>query len=167
MCECNVKRACTNWGIGRELYTSPFIWLKNGIVDIFTDGRGRACCDDKFICTALDVKDKVIVGLAIDVRKAKTYEVIKNAYTYGTCAAPAPKIPQQKPAPKQTDVPEPPPVSAEDELKALTFLIDQTGQDVVKMLDYYNAASLEELDAMQRSDALKMLQKKLAKRMGV
>lgn len=22
------KRACTNWGIGRELYTSPFIWVK-------------------------------------------------------------------------------------------------------------------------------------------
>ena len=21
------KRACTNWGIGRELYTSPFIWV--------------------------------------------------------------------------------------------------------------------------------------------
>lgn len=21
------KRACTNWGIGRELYTSPFIWI--------------------------------------------------------------------------------------------------------------------------------------------
>lgn len=23
------KRACFNWGIGRELYTSPFIWIKN------------------------------------------------------------------------------------------------------------------------------------------
>lgn len=22
------KRACFNWGIGRELYTSPFIWVK-------------------------------------------------------------------------------------------------------------------------------------------
>lgn len=22
------KRACFNWGIGRELYTSPFIWIK-------------------------------------------------------------------------------------------------------------------------------------------
>lgn len=24
------KRACVNWGIGRELYTSPFIWLPIG-----------------------------------------------------------------------------------------------------------------------------------------
>lgn len=23
------KRACVNWGIGRELYTSPFIWIKS------------------------------------------------------------------------------------------------------------------------------------------
>ena len=22
------KRACVNWGIGRELYTAPFIWVK-------------------------------------------------------------------------------------------------------------------------------------------
>lgn len=24
------KRACFNWGIGRELYTAPFIWIHNG-----------------------------------------------------------------------------------------------------------------------------------------
>lgn len=24
------KRACFNWGIGRELYTAPFIWVKGG-----------------------------------------------------------------------------------------------------------------------------------------
>ena len=23
------KRACVNWGIGRELYTSPFIWISD------------------------------------------------------------------------------------------------------------------------------------------
>lgn len=25
------KRACVNWGIGRELYTSPFIWVNGGV----------------------------------------------------------------------------------------------------------------------------------------
>ncbi len=24
------KRACFNWGIGRELYTAPFIWIPAG-----------------------------------------------------------------------------------------------------------------------------------------
>ena len=29
------KRACFNWGIGRELYTAPFIWVPTGIASKF------------------------------------------------------------------------------------------------------------------------------------
>lgn len=32
------KRACFNWGIGRELYTAPFIWVKN-----IGDMKGGKC----------------------------------------------------------------------------------------------------------------------------
>lgn len=28
------KRACVNWGIGRELYTAPFIWISDGDVTL-------------------------------------------------------------------------------------------------------------------------------------
>jgi hypothetical protein len=28
------KRACFNWGIGRELYTAPFIWIPAGKADM-------------------------------------------------------------------------------------------------------------------------------------
>ena len=28
------KRACFNWGIGRELYSAPFIWVPNGVARI-------------------------------------------------------------------------------------------------------------------------------------
>lgn len=31
------KRACFNWGIGRELYTAPFIWLN--IPGVIKDGK--------------------------------------------------------------------------------------------------------------------------------
>jgi hypothetical protein len=32
------KRACTNWSLGRELYTSPFIWIKqDGSIDFKRD----------------------------------------------------------------------------------------------------------------------------------
>lgn len=43
------KRACFNWGIGRELYTSPFIWLnadiKNVIIEesSFNDKKTYKC----------------------------------------------------------------------------------------------------------------------------
>ncbi len=33
------KRACVNWGIGRELYTAPFIWVPAAKVDIKKDTK--------------------------------------------------------------------------------------------------------------------------------
>lgn len=39
------KRACTKWGIGRELYSSPFIWLS---VPTTQDKNGKWQLEDKF-----------------------------------------------------------------------------------------------------------------------
>lgn len=41
------KRACFNWGIGRELYTAPFIWVKAGDVKI-EDKNGKKTTYDTF-----------------------------------------------------------------------------------------------------------------------
>lgn len=41
------KRACFNWGIGRELYTAPFIWIKAGDVKI-EDRNGKKTTYDSF-----------------------------------------------------------------------------------------------------------------------
>ena len=54
------KRACFNWGIGRELYTSPFIWIPADKCDI-KNGK----CYDKFKVEKIKIENKVIVGLAI------------------------------------------------------------------------------------------------------
>ncbi len=35
------KRACFNWGLGRELYTAPFIWIPAGTVEIQEKGKGE------------------------------------------------------------------------------------------------------------------------------
>lgn len=42
------KRACVNWGIGRELYTSPFIWVNNTNCKIFEGTNGKLTCKDRF-----------------------------------------------------------------------------------------------------------------------
>ena len=42
------KRACVNWGIGRELYTAPFIWLSPAAAEIKTGRNGKQQCYDKF-----------------------------------------------------------------------------------------------------------------------
>lgn len=42
------KRACVNWGIGRELYTAPFIWVKAADANIVQGKNGRRMCRDRF-----------------------------------------------------------------------------------------------------------------------
>lgn len=54
------KRACFNWGIGRELYTSPFIWIPADKCNI-ENGK----CYDKFEVEKIAIEDKRITGLAI------------------------------------------------------------------------------------------------------
>lgn len=62
------KRACFNWGIGRELYTSPFIWINKadcGIIESERNGRKTYSCYDNFEVEKIKIENKKIVGLAI------------------------------------------------------------------------------------------------------
>lgn len=74
------KRACFNWGIGRELYTAPFIWITSSQADIRetgkTDPRGKMIytTNDKFYVSAIEIKNKTITSLAI--ANQKTGEVV-------------------------------------------------------------------------------------------
>lgn len=54
------KRACFNWGIGRELYTSPFIWVGADKCNI-----QNSKCYDKFAVEKIKIENKKIVGLSI------------------------------------------------------------------------------------------------------
>lgn len=64
------KRACFNWGIGRELYTSPFIWVKKEDANIYAikgnNGKDIWKCNDKFYVEAIKYdENKNIIALAI------------------------------------------------------------------------------------------------------
>lgn len=68
------KRACFNWGIGRELYTAPFIWVK---------------LDDGELLSQTAIKTKFYVReIGYDEKKNINYLVIVDGkgnarYTYG------------------------------------------------------------------------------------
>lgn len=66
------KRACVNWGIGRELYTAPFIWIPAEKMNIRKNERtGKAMTYDVFEVEKITYdKKRQIEGLAI--RNAKT-----------------------------------------------------------------------------------------------
>jgi hypothetical protein len=54
------KRSGFAWGIGRELYTSPFIWIPAANCKI-ENGK----CYDRFSVEKIKIEDKKITGLAI------------------------------------------------------------------------------------------------------
>ena len=50
------KRACFNWGIGRELYTAPFIWIPAGKASIQSKDN-RFFCSDRFSVSSIQCND--------------------------------------------------------------------------------------------------------------
>ena len=58
------KRACVNFGIGRSLYTSPFIWVKAENVEL-EDKNGKKTTYDKFAVEKVKIVNGRIVGLSI------------------------------------------------------------------------------------------------------
>ena len=51
------KRACFNWGIGRELYTAPFIWIPAGKCKIVDGNNGKKTTYDRFYVKAIGYDD--------------------------------------------------------------------------------------------------------------
>lgn len=63
------KRACFNWGIGRELYTAPFIWVKPEDCTALKQNGDRWQCYDSFEVEKIVIENKRIVAIAIKNQK--------------------------------------------------------------------------------------------------
>ena len=83
------KRACFNWGIGRELYTAPFIWITEKDCNI-KESRGKLVCYDRFTVKGIGYTDGVITGLEI-----KNQATGKVCYKWGEINEEAPDKPEQ------------------------------------------------------------------------
>lgn len=73
------KRACFNWGIGRELYTSPFIWIGADKCKIVQRNDGKYMCYDRFSVGEIEYTDGKISYLRIKNNGRKGEYV----YSYG------------------------------------------------------------------------------------
>lgn len=83
------KRACFNWGIGRELYTAPFIWITKDKCNM-ENKDGRVYCNDRFTVHGIGYTDGVITGLEI-----KNQKTGKICFKYGEIKETAPDKPEQ------------------------------------------------------------------------
>ena len=67
------KRACFNWGIGRELYTAPFIWVPKDKCNITENKK----CFDKFYVEKIKYdSNRNIIALSIINENAKKLEIL-------------------------------------------------------------------------------------------
>lgn len=66
------KRACFNLGIGRELYTAPFIWISSKQCNIKTEGNKPPKTNDRFIVEKITYDEsRCINALSIINKTAK------------------------------------------------------------------------------------------------
>lgn len=98
------KRACFNWGIGRELYSAPFTWISSDNYTSFKNPKtGKLGTYDKFRVERIkyDEKTREIIQLVVSNDKTNrevfTWTAGKNIPTA------TPKASQATPTPKGND----------------------------------------------------------------
>ena len=76
------KRACFNWGIGRELYTAPFIWINAEAVKIQKKDN-KFVTSEKFSVEAISYNEQreIIELVIVNGRGCKVYEMRQSIST--------------------------------------------------------------------------------------
>lgn len=70
------KRACFNWGIGRELYTAPFIFVKSGDCKMESKRSGFGyTCNDHFYVSDIGYDDNRVIN-RLQIRHQKSNKVV-------------------------------------------------------------------------------------------
>lgn len=128
------KRACVNLGIGRELYTAPFIYIPANKVTI-TEKDHRKIIKDTFTVKAIVISgEKVITGLSIVNQKKE------EVYRFG-------------------EIKENPSEKEDPEWKELYKELKRTGIPEELLLKRYGVNSLDEMDGLTRKRAINGLKK--------
>ena len=59
------KRACTNWGIGRELYTAPVMKVKADVCGVYVNDKDKYSTNAHFYVSEYEVTEGVITKLSV------------------------------------------------------------------------------------------------------
>ena len=145
------KRSCVSVGIGRELYTAPFIWISAGKTKIEKRQDGKCYAQDKFTVTDISYNEesRTIIGLTIVNRDGNKVYELKAA------AAENPDAQEQETRK---------PVGQEDEnVIAIWKELERTGVTLDMVLARYGVGSIQEMDDTTYGKALSSLQRTKAK----
>lgn len=136
------KRACVSVGIGRELYTAPFIWIPGNKTSIQQRGD-RYITYDKFKVRDIEYSEKrEIIGLTIFNQNGTVVYSLK----------PSNSVSDGQMMQKQTDI-------AKDRIKQINKELERTGVALDTVLSRYHIGSIEEMSETMFADAMKGLRK--------
>lgn len=133
------KRACFNWGIGRELYTSPFIWISKDQTQINkNETTGKFTCYDKFKVNEIEYNENKEIT-KISIVNDRTGVVV---FTYNK---------QDK-------------IDTRDRLKLMgefQMLRTKTKTDAEKLYKHYGVELVDDMTNEQLEDAIDVMKKKV------
>lgn len=135
------KRACFNWGIGRKLYTSPFVWINK---DENNDPK-----KSHYLVKDIDYNEKEITKLVIINEKTK-----QVVYSYGNSS---PKIQHEEKPQVDTQT------VLKDRTELYAIVLKKYGEDVGTFNSWlsrkYGVGSLKELPDDKVGEVLAIMRK--------
>ena len=141
------KRACFNWGIGRELYTAPFIWIQGELVNIQKRGD-KLYCNDRFKVASIEYNEsREIISLVIVNGKGECVFAMQERAASGSSEKKQQKKKSQKTA------------LTDDQMAALQAELDRTGVAVEAVQERYQIGKVETMNATMYKRVMEALAK--------
>lgn len=134
------KRACFNWGIGRELYSAPFIWITGDKCTVTNDNK----CYDKFEVSEIGYDDKREINSLVII-DSKTKDVV---YSFGSNKKPVTKKTESKKEEPKTEEKKSEFVSA-DQVAELKEKMKADGVTADFILNSFGIKSFKEMTVTQ------------------
>ena len=140
------KRACVSVGIGRELYTAPFIWIPGNKTSI-QQKEGRYITYDKFKVRDIEYSEKrEIIGLTIFNQNGTVVYSLK----------PSNPVPDGQQILKQVDED-----LVGERVRQINKELERTGVALDTVLSRYHIGSIEEMSETMFEDAMKGLKRSM------
>lgn len=137
------KRACFNVGIGRELYSAPFIYIPLNKVRM-DDKNGKKAVKDSFSVKSIETStDKIITALEIMNQRG---EIV---YTY--------RLNRKQVEPVREEEPQEP--LSTEEIQLLYMELGRTGVPVQQILSRYGITAIQQMDQKTYKKAISALKK--------
>lgn len=140
------KRACFNWGIGRELYSAPFVWIPAERCKIVPGKNGRPTSYDRFAVENIEYdENRDITALTIvnQQTRAVVYQYKKNRK----------QVEIVRSVRSET--------ITEAQVKTLIAAAEETETNILDVINHFRpGGTLHDFTARQYGEALNILNKK-------